>query len=39
MIVRLWLCDDVDGLHVKIDYINNLLVEFCFIESIDIIVL
>jgi hypothetical protein len=35
IIVRLWLCDDVDGLHVKIDNLNDLLVRFCFIRSID----
>jgi hypothetical protein len=39
ILVQLWLCDDVDGLHVKIDNLNNLLVGFCFIRSIDNIVL
>jgi hypothetical protein len=34
-IERLWLCDDVDGLHVKIDNLNESLVGFCFIRSID----
>jgi hypothetical protein len=27
--------DDVDSLHVEIDNLNNLLVGFCFIRSID----
>jgi hypothetical protein len=35
IIVRLWLCDDVDGLHVKINNLNDLLVRFYFIKSID----
>jgi hypothetical protein len=33
-----WLAnivDDVDSLHVEIDNLNNLLVGFCFIRSID----
>jgi hypothetical protein len=32
-----WLClyDDVDRLHVKIDNLNDHLVGFCFIRSID----
>jgi hypothetical protein len=33
-----WLAnivDDVDSLHAKIDNLNNLLVGFCFIRSID----
>jgi hypothetical protein len=34
-IERLWLYDDVDRLHIKIDNLNNPLVEFCFIRSID----
>jgi hypothetical protein len=33
----LWLYDDVDRLHVKIDNLNDHLVGFCFIRSIDII--
>jgi hypothetical protein len=32
---RLWICDDVDRLHVKIDKLNEPLVRFCFIRSID----
>jgi hypothetical protein len=32
---RLLLCDDVARLHVEIDTINDLLVGFCFIRSID----
>jgi hypothetical protein len=32
----LWLCDDVAILHVKIDNLNDPLVGFCFIRSIDI---
>jgi hypothetical protein len=35
LIRRLWLCDDVAILHIKIDKLNNLLVGFCFIRSID----
>jgi hypothetical protein len=35
IIVRMWLCDDVDSLYVKIDKLNNLLVGFYFIRSID----
>jgi hypothetical protein len=31
----LWLSDDVARLHVKIDNLNDLLVGFCFIRSID----
>jgi hypothetical protein len=34
-IERPWLCDDVDRLHVKIDNLNETLVGFCFIRSID----
>jgi hypothetical protein len=33
-----WLANkvgDVDSLYVKIDNLNDLLVEFCFIRSID----
>jgi hypothetical protein len=30
------IVDDVDSLHVKIDNLNDLLVGFCFIRSIDI---
>jgi hypothetical protein len=33
-----WLANivgDVDSLHVEIDNLNNPLVEFCFIRSID----
>jgi hypothetical protein len=33
-----WLAnivDDVDSLHVEIDNLNDLLVGFCFIRSID----
>jgi hypothetical protein len=29
------IVDDVDSLHVEIDNLNDLLVEFCFIRSID----
>jgi hypothetical protein len=29
------IVDDVDGLHVKIDKLNDLLVNFYFIRSID----
>jgi hypothetical protein len=36
IILRLRICDDVDRLHVEIDNINDLLVGFCFIRSIDI---
>jgi hypothetical protein len=32
---RLRICDDMDRLHVKIDNINDSLVRFCFIRSID----
>jgi hypothetical protein len=32
---RLRICDDVNRLHVKIDNINDPLVGFCFIKSID----
>jgi hypothetical protein len=37
MITMGWLriCDDVDRLHVKIDNLNDSLVGFCFITSID----
>jgi hypothetical protein len=28
---------DVDSLHVEIDNLNNLLVGFCFIRSIDLL--
>jgi hypothetical protein len=35
IIERLWLSDDVARLHVKIDNLNNPLVGFCFIRSID----
>ena len=35
IIIRLWLCDDVAMLHVKIDNLNDFLVGFCFIRSID----
>jgi hypothetical protein len=31
----LGIYDDVDALHVKIDNINDMLVGFCFIRSID----
>jgi hypothetical protein len=31
----LGIYDDVDALHVKIDNINDMLVRFCFIRSID----
>jgi hypothetical protein len=31
-----WLTDDVAILHVKIDKLNNILVGFYFIRSIDI---
>jgi hypothetical protein len=31
-----WLIDDVARLHVEIDKLNDLLVGFCFIRSIDI---
>jgi hypothetical protein len=30
-----WLIDDVARLHVEIDNLNNFLVGFCFIRSID----
>jgi hypothetical protein len=30
------ICDDVDILHVKIDNLNDSLVGFCFIRSIDL---
>jgi hypothetical protein len=36
IIERLWLSDDVARLHVKIDNLNNPLVGFCFIRSIDV---
>jgi hypothetical protein len=32
---RLRICDDVDRLHVKIDNLNDSIVGFCFIRSID----
>jgi hypothetical protein len=35
-IERLWLYDDVDMLHVKIDNLNDSLVGLCFIRSIDL---
>jgi hypothetical protein len=35
IILRLRICDDVDRLYVEIDNINDLLVGFCFIRSID----
>jgi hypothetical protein len=34
-----WLAnivDDVDSLHIEIDNLNNFLVGFCFIRSIDL---
>jgi hypothetical protein len=31
----LYLSDDVDVLHIKIDKLNNLLVGFSFIRNID----
>jgi hypothetical protein len=34
-ILQLWIHDDVDRLHVKIDNLNEFLVGFCFIRSID----
>jgi hypothetical protein len=34
-ILRLWIYDDADRLHVKIDNLNDLLVGLCFIRSID----
>jgi hypothetical protein len=34
-IQRLWIWDEVDRLHAKIDTLNVLLVRFCFIRSID----
>jgi hypothetical protein len=36
-IVWLGICDDVNRLHVKIDNLNDSLVGFCFIRSIDIL--
>jgi hypothetical protein len=35
-IVRLSLSDEVARLHVEIEYLNNPLVGFCFIRSIDL---
>jgi hypothetical protein len=35
---RSWLTDDVDRLHVKIDNLNDSIVGFCFIRSIDSLV-
>jgi hypothetical protein len=34
-IERLWLYDDVDRLHIKIDNLNDPLVGLCFIRSMD----
>jgi hypothetical protein len=34
-IERLWIAYDVASLHVKIDKLNDYIVEFCFIRSID----
>jgi hypothetical protein len=38
IIQRLILVDDVASVHVKIDNLNNPLIGFCFIRSIDLII-
>jgi hypothetical protein len=35
-ITRLSICNDVDMVHVEIDYLNGSLVGFYFIRSIDL---